>query len=204
MTRSYGGPGSQPEGSARDSDQQQQPSDPDQPAVQPARIELGKRMVAIVIDIFVCYMVAAAVSLIPFIRDFLQLQAVMIITFVCRDYLFEGRGIGKNLMGFQVVDLNTGQPCSLLQSVERNIVIVAPYVVLTVFDSAEHLVPIPWINESVRNLIQFVGMIYCAVVIPLEGFRVYSREDGLRIGDDIASTGFVESHMDFSKIVPRQ
>jgi len=128
----------------------------------------------------------------------------LILAFLGRDFLFEGRGVGKNLMGLQVVDLGNGQPCNLLQSVERNIVLVAPYVVLTLFDSVLRFVPIPWVTEGVKGIINVVGMIYCAVVIPIEAYRVYNREDGLRIGDDIAGTGLVEAPMDFSRILPRQ
>ena len=206
MSRSFGGPG-------RSGDRQSGPPGripgqrsqvQKQQAVQPVRIELGKRLVALIIDFFACYLVGAAVSLIPFVNTFLPLPAVFMITFLCRDFLFEGHGVGKNLMGLRVVDVGSGQPCSLLQSVERNIVLVAPYVVMTVFQQVLRFVPLPWVNETVLNIINLVGMIYCAFVIPVEGYRAYNREDGLRIGDDIAGTALIEAPMDFSKFLPRQ
>jgi uncharacterized RDD family membrane protein YckC len=212
MTRSFGGPGGRSDdrsgsrsgrGTPREPQpQQQQPSR--QPGVEPDRIDIGKRLVALIIDFFACYLVGAAVALVPIVNTFLPLPTVMILVFLCRDFLFEGRGVGKNLMGIQVVDIGSGQPCGLLQSVQRNIVLVAPYVVLTLFDSVLRFVPIPWINETVRNIINLVGMVYCAVVIPIEGYRVYNRQDGLRIGDDIAGTALVEAPMDFSTLLPRQ
>lgn len=210
MTRSFGGPGGRPSddrsggrtGRGAPREPQQQP--PRQAGIEPDRIEIGKRLVALIIDFFACYLVGAAVALVPFLNTFLPLPTVMILVFLCRDFLFEGRGVGKNLMGIQVVDISSGQPCSLLQSVQRNIVLVAPYVVLTLFDSVLRFVPIPWINETVRNIINLVGMVYCAVVIPIEGYRVYNRQDGLRIGDDIAGTALVEAPMDFSTLLPRQ
>lgn len=210
MTRSFGGPGGRPSDdrsggrSGRGAPREPQQRPPSQPGVEPDRIEIGKRLVALIIDFFACYLVGAAVALVPFLNTFLPLQTVMILVFLCRDFLFEGRGVGKNLMGIQVIDISSGQPCSLLQSVQRNIVLVAPYVVLTLFDSVLRFVPIPWINETVRNIINLVGMVYCAVVIPIEGYRVYNRQDGLRIGDDIAGTALVEAPMDFSTLLPRQ
>lgn len=207
MSRSFGGPGRQgdrPANSPGRSSGPPQRSAQKQYAVQPVRIDLGKRLVALIIDFFCCYLAGAAVALIPFVNSFLPLPAVMILVFLCRDFFYDGRGVGKNLMGLQVVDLSSGQSCSLLQSVERNIVLVAPYVVLTVFQSVLKFVPIPWINETVLNIINLVGMVYCAVVIPIEGYRAYNREDGMRIGDDIAGTGLIEAPMDFSKFLPRQ
>lgn len=211
MTRSFGSPGGRPDNSGgspgrgpgkmpgRSSQALQS-----QNTVQPVRIELGKRLVALIIDFFACYLFGAAVAFIPFVNTFLPLQAVMVLVFLCRDFLFEGRGIGKNLMGLQVVDLRTGAPCSLIQSVKRNIVLFAPYVVWTLVSSVLRVVPVPWLSETVGNVINLAGMVYCALVIPVEGYRVYNREDGLRIGDDIAGTGLIEAPMDFSRPLPRQ
>jgi uncharacterized RDD family membrane protein YckC len=212
MTRSFGGPGGRPEdrrplgrgtgrgpspGSGRDrqADQEQ--------AQEPAKIEIGKRLVALIIDFFCCYLVGAVVAMIPFINTFLPLPSVMIIVFLCRDAFFDGHGIGKNLMGLQVIDIRSGQPCNLLQSVQRNVVLVAPYVVLTLVDLVLRFVPLPWVNEYIRGAINALGMVYCLVVMPIEAHRAYTREDGLRIGDDIAGTAIIESPMDFSQPMPR-
>src|SRR5579884_3882984 len=209
MTRSFGGPGKRPDesqGSAPGPFAGRAPKRTvgARPAVEPVRVDLGKRLVALIIDFFACYLVGVVVSLVPFINAFLPRPAFMIIAFLCRDFLFDGRGVGKNLMGFQVVDVQTGRPCDLLQSVQRNIVLVAPYVVLTIVDSVLRIVTIPFINEAVLSIINLIGMVYCAVVIPMEGYRAYSRADGLRIGDDVAGTAIIEAPMDFSRILPRQ
>lgn len=197
MTRSFGGPGGSP-------GREPQKYGGREPVIQPVRVDLGKRVVALIIDFFACYLVGAAVTLIPFVNTFLQLTATMTIVFLSRDFFFEGRGLGKNLMGLQVVDVTSGRPCNLLQSVQRNIIILAPAVVVMVVDSVLRFVPVPFINDTVKQVITLIGTVYVAVVIPMEAYRVYSRADGVRFGDDIAGTALVESPMDFSKFLPRQ
>lgn len=205
MTRSFGSPGGKPQdrgggrlgwGQATSGDREAQ--------VKPVRIELGKRAVALIIDFAAVYIIGAFVALVPFLSWFLPLQLTMALLWLSRDYFFEGRGLGKNLMGLQVVDVVSGLPCSLAQSFQRNIVLLAPLVVVQVIDLLLRFVPIPWLNQAVVNLVTVVGMIYCAVVIPLEAYRAYSRADGLRIGDEIAGTALIEAAMDFSKPLPRQ
>lgn len=203
MTRSFGGPGGRP-GDRGGEGSGYRASSPEAGRIQSVRPDFGKRGVALVIDFAAIYLIGAVVALIPLINMFLPLQLTMVLLLLTRDFFFDGRGIGKNLMGLQVVDASTGEPCSLMQSFQRNIIIVAPFVVGQVFDLVLRFVPIPWVNQAVVNLIQIVGMIYCVVVIPLEAYRAYSRQDGLRIGDEIAGTAIVESAMDFSNPVRRQ
>lgn len=202
MTRSAGGPGNRP-GDRSGGSQWRPSAQQEESAVQPVRIDISKRAVALVIDFAVSYFVGMIVALIPFVGTFIPMQFAMVIFLLCRDFLFEGRGIGKNLMGIQVIDQATGQPPMLLQSIQRNIVILAPFVVLQVINLVLSFVPIPWLNQAVVNLVNIVGMLYCVVVIPVEAYRVYSRADGIRIGDEIAGTALVESQMDFSHFLPR-
>ena len=196
MTRSVGAPGGGSQG-------QNQSVQKGEPAVQPVRMDLSKRGVALVIDFAASYLVGVIVALIPFVGTFVPTQFAMVIFLLCRDFFFEGRGIGKNLMGLQIVDQATGQPPDLLQSVQRNIVILAPFVVLQVINLVLSFIPIPWLNQAVVNLVNIVGMLYCVIVIPIEAYRVYSRPDGKRIGDEIAGTALVEARMDFSRFLPR-
>jgi uncharacterized RDD family membrane protein YckC len=75
---------------------------------------------------------------------------------------------------------------------------MAPFVVLQTVPLLLKFSPFTWFNEAVMSLINIVGMIYVAIVLPLESYRAYSREDGLRIGDELAGTTIVDSTMDFS------
>ncbi len=174
------------------------------PAVEPRRIDLGKRGVALVLDVATAYFVSVIISMIPFINGFLPVYATMVAFLVVRDFLFEGRGIGKNLMGLQVVDMATGRPPDLLQSIQRNIILVAPFVAMGVITVSARFIPIGWLGQAATNLVNLIGMIYCGFVIPLEAYRAYSRADGMRIGDEIAGTTIIESNMDFSNILPRE
>lgn len=217
MTGSFGGssdnppPGNQPNfGQNWGGMPQWQPPDrspdkaPNEPAITPKRIDIQKRFVALIIDVVVSYFAGIIVSFIPVVNSFLPVYATMILYLLCRDFLFEGRGVGKNLMGIQVVDIATGTPCSLVQSVQRNVILLAPYIVLQAVSIVLRFIPISWLNQAVMNLINVVGMFYVGIVIPLEGYRAYSRIDGQRIGDEIAGTTLVEAPMSFAHVLPRQ
>ncbi len=167
------------------------------------QIDSGRRVVALVIDVAASYLLGIVLSLVPFISQFLPSQAVMITFLLVRDALFEGRGIGKNLMGLRVVDAATGRSPTILQSVQRNLIFFAPYVVLYMMGIVLRFVPIPWLNQGILDIVNLVGMVYVAIVIPIEGWRVWHSEDGQRIGDEIAGTKLVESNMDFSNAIPR-
>ena len=223
MTRSFGGPGGrqggrgggppgrpggrgaggQP-GSQSGGQQYNDPAAPEREDAGPAvRPEFGKRTVALVIDFAACYFLSAAISMVPFISAFLPLQFTMVMLLLSRDFFFDGRGIGKNLMGLQVIDAASGQPASLVQSIVRNSVLLAPFLVLQVLQLVLKFVPVPMLTEAIVNLVTLVGMVYSAVVIPLEAYRVYSNPSGSRFGDDFAGTGIVEAPMDFSRPLPR-
>lgn len=176
----------------------QQQADEDVEFVEGKKPDPNKRIVALLFDFAAAYMVGVIVAMIPFVNRVIPLQIVMVAVLLGRDFLFGGRGIGKNLMGLRVVDARTGESPTVLQSVLRNIILMAPFVVLQTVPLLLKFSPFTWINEAVMSLINIVGMIYVAIVLPLESYRAYSREDGLRIGDELAGTTIVDSTMDFS------
>lgn len=174
-----------------------------EPAVTPIRIDSGKRLVALVFDVLGCYVVAAVIGSLPFIKQFVDVQITWVLLLLGRDVFFSGRGIGKNLMGLQVVDVTTGKPCNLFQSVLRNIIILLPAVVVLLLNVILRLISVSWLNEGIRQLVNIGGMIYTAVVLPLEAHRAYSRDDSRRIGDELAGTAIVEAPMDFTTVLPK-
>jgi hypothetical protein len=105
------------------------------------------------------------IMLIPFIGGFVNITLVLTLIFLVRDFFFEGRGIGKNFMGLQVVDRASGLPPTLLQSVQRNIVLIAPCLVSQVIALALRLVPIPFVDHFVKEIVNIVGMIYVVIVL---------------------------------------
>lgn len=177
--------------------------------VQSVRVDFGKRLVAMIIDVFAAYLVSSLVSLIPFAGIFVTANLIMVLALVFRDFFFEGRGVGKNLMGLQVVDVKTGMPCTFMQAGKRNIVIFGPllvfFLVAVVTQLGSSLLHLPSsVVDIVFQIINTAGMLYIVVAIPYEAYRVYSRADGRRFGDQFAGTAVVEAPMDFSKPMPRQ
>ncbi|MDR3614233.1 MAG: RDD family protein [Candidatus Obscuribacterales bacterium] len=167
------------------------------------RIEIGRRAVAFIIDFLACYFAAVTIMVIPFVSRFLNVELVLMVLFLMRDFPFEGRGIGKNVMGLRIIDRATGRGPSLLQSAKRNVILIAPTLAFQIITLIMHIVPIGFLNHFVDQIVSIVGAIYYIIVLPLEGYRAYSRADGQRMGDDLAGTELTESAMDFSKPLPR-
>lgn len=213
------GQGQQWQGQNQDQWQDHYQDQGDQESSAAVRVEPGKRAGALLID-FVCayfigVLLAVPMTFIPFLGQFFNTSFVMPLVLLFRDCFFRGRGFGKNLMGLQVVDARTGQPCTLVQSFKRNIILCAPYIVLLLANVISNILqlanlPFPWwqtahkmVHDSLIGLIQIVGMIYIAVVLPMECYRAWKRPDSLRKGDEFAGTMVVEAGMDFSNPLPR-
>ena len=115
-----------------------------------------------------------------------------------------------------MVDLKAGRGIDLRTSLKRNIVIFGPTLLVTLVSSILRLLPSAFIeqyipgatsvlNQSVLGIITMAGSAYTLVVIPYEVYRAFSREDGMRWGDQFAGTTITEAPMDFSlkHLVPR-
>lgn len=221
MTRSFGGGPDRPRQDKKPEPRDDQPGfesrldsfakygADEETTVQPVRVDFSKRLVAGMIDMAAAYVISMAINLVPFANVFVTSNLVMVLVLLVRDYFFEGRGVGKNCMGLQVVDIKTGLQCSLLQAVKRNIVLFGPLIILFVMALIMHimtsLLHLPEaVDAAVFEVINTIGMIYTIIVIPYEAYRVYSRADGRRFGDQFAGTAVIEAHTDFSKPVARQ
>lgn len=220
MTRSYGGGGGpdkqkkkQPDLKADDGQStfsQRKLDSPsvvpheDETATQQPSVEFGKRLVAGGIDLLAGYLVGMVVMLIPFVNAVLCVQLVMVALMIVRDRFYAGRGIGKNLMGLQVIDIRSGQPCSLVQSIKRNIIMFGPplvlYIVIMVLQIMR-MFKVPGVSTVADiglSVMNTLGFVYVVIVIPYEAYRAYSRSDGRRFGDQFAGTVIAEAPMDFS------
>jgi uncharacterized RDD family membrane protein YckC len=174
------------------------------------KIEPSRRLIALLIDLIACFLAAVilstAISLIPFVNSFFFLnrlfsqQLCLVFLFMCRDYFFSGRGIGKNLMGLRVVSDIGELPISLKQSLLRNLTLTLPMLFLELTS----LLPIAWLPSLVRDIFNVLEACYAIVVFPLESYRAYSHEDSLRLGDILAQTHIVESQTDFDNFLSRQ
>ena len=92
------------------------------------------------------------------------------------DGFFDGRSLGKKMIGLRVVNLRTGMPCNFKDSILRNIPIAA----VVMFA----LIPIlGWILLFTAGL----------VIMLFESYLIYSDEGGIRIGDIFADTQVIDT-----------
>lgn len=171
-------------------------------------IEPVKRGVAFMIDIIVAFIssmiIAAIVSLlaklIPPLGMVVTQQGLVIAFLLIKDYLYQGRGIGKNLMGLQVVDVYTGLPPSILQSAKRNVLFYVPLILTSILQLVLRFLPLGnQLNIFFQEASNLVCVIYVLAVVPAECWLAYNREDSRRLGDRFAGTGVVESEMNFTR-----
>ena len=87
------------------------------------------------------------------------------------DSLYGGQSVGKRIIGFSVISLEDGKPCTVKQSFVRNLPLVIPITFA--------IIP-PW------------GFIFCFVLlIPLVALEIYllfKLDSGHRLGDVMADT----------------
>ena len=92
-----------------------------------------------------------------------------------RDALFHGKSIGKCIVGLRVVDIE-GQPCNLWRSGLRNLILIAPIVIL---------------GQFVENVPPNIGPVFvaaCLLVYFYEYLLVWLSKDQRRLGDRMAGT----------------
>jgi uncharacterized RDD family membrane protein YckC len=109
--------------------------------------------------------IAAAAEVIPKAGFFAGLAYLLI-----GDGLFDGRSVGKKIIGLRVVSEDTGKPCSFRDSILRN----------SIFGIGYLLYKIPWF-----------GWIFIVIVTVFEFVILLGSKDGSRIGDEIAKTKVV-------------
>lgn len=177
---------------------------------EPDHIEPGRRIIALGIDFGIGFLLALVIMLIPFVNRYLDIKMVIILFLLFRDYFYEGRGFGKNLMGFGVFDIFTGQAPSLKQVFQRNVIYLGPILVSQIFALllmvAGGVIPIAIVITILTTISQIVGLLatlYVLVILPLESYRSYEREDSMRLGDEIAGTCLGNTEMNFSNFLSK-
>lgn len=91
------------------------------------------------------------------------------------DGLFNGRSLGKHLMGIRTVSLKDGQPCSIRDSVIRN----SPFGV-----------------GLILYKIPLIGWIFLVIIVAFEFIVLLGSKDGMRLGDEFANTMVTELGID--------
>jgi len=112
-------------------------------------------------------LIAAMAEMVPRAGFYAGLSYLLI-----SDGLFDGRSIGKKLMGLKVVSITANEPCSMKESIMRNAPLGAGLL----------LYKLPWI-----------GWVFIVLVSALEFLILLGSKDGMRLGDEIAKTIVIEA-----------
>jgi uncharacterized RDD family membrane protein YckC len=126
------------------------------------------RVIAKSIDFII---IAALLEAIPKIGYFAGLAYLLI-----GDGLFEGKSIGKRLLGLKVVLYETGEACTFKASIIRNFIFAIGYFLM---------------------VIPLIGFIFPVIVLFLEGMLIIGSDRGLRFGDELVKTQVVEETRQF-------
>jgi len=121
------------------------------------------RIIAKTLDLII---IAAAVEVVPKAGFFAGLAYLLI-----GDGLFDGKSLGKKLIGLRVVSVDTNTPCTYRDSILRNSTLGIGFL----------FYKIPWF-----------GWILAAIISALELIILLGSRDGMRIGDEIAKTVVIE------------
>ena len=124
------------------------------------------RVIAKAIDFLI---VGALLEILPKVGYF----AGIVYLLIC-DGLFEGRSIGKRLIGLEVVVRDTRQACSFRESILRNFH----------FGIGLMLMKIP-----------LIGILIALIILGFEGLLMIGDHKGIRLGDEIAKTQVVEERL---------
>lgn len=95
------------------------------------------------------------------------------------DSLQNGQSVGKKLMGFAVISLEDGKPCTVRQSFIRNLPLLVPIVLA--------IIPIwGWL----------IGFILGLPLIVIELYFLFKLDSGKRLGDVMADTSVMANDAD--------
>lgn len=128
------------------------------------RAGLLLRTVAKILDFII---IAAAVEVIPKAGFFAGIAYLLI-----GDGLFDGRSLGKKLIGLRVVSADTNTPCTFRDSILRN----------STFGIGFLFYKMIWL-----------GWIFIVLLSIFEFIMLLGSRDGMRFGDEIAKTIVIES-----------
>jgi len=127
------------------------------------RAGLLLRTVAKLLDLII---IAAAVEILPKAGFFAGLAYILI-----GDGLFDGRSLGKRVIGLKVVSTESYEPCTFRDSILRN----------STFGIGFLFYKMLWF-----------GWIFFIIIAVFEYLILLGSKDGMRLGDEIAKTVVVD------------
>ncbi len=129
------------------------------------------RLIAKAVDLFIVLILAM------FFYPFGLLLSLFYIAI--SDSMYGGQSVGKKIMGFSVISLEDGKPCTPKQSLIRNLPILIPL--------GFAIIP-PW------------GIIVCTILffplVLLETYLLFRLDSGHRLGDVMADTTVIGNDPD--------
>jgi uncharacterized RDD family membrane protein YckC len=111
------------------------------------------------------------------------IQTLTLIVFLFRDSFFNGRGLGKSLLGLALVDQQTRRPATVVQVLLRNLVFFAPYF-------AYQLAALLGRRDMLTSLNIF-AVAYTFLILLVETVLML-RGSGLRLADKLSGTMVVQ------------
>jgi len=130
------------------------------------KADLLLRTVAKILDFII---ICAALEIVPRAGFFAGLAYLLL-----GDGFFEGRSLGKKLVGLRVVSADTHAPCTFRNSILRNSTLGIGFL----------FIKISW-----------VGWIALTIISIFEFILLLGSSNGMRIGDELAKTIVVESSL---------
>ena len=129
----------------------------------PIEVALISRLIAKAIDLFIVLLLSIFFYPLGIILSLIYISVA--------DSLQNGQSVGKKFIGFAVISLEDGKPCSLRQSFIRNLPIFVPLAIA--------VVPfIGWLISAILGVI----------LLGLEVYLLYKLDSGHRLGDVMADT----------------
>jgi uncharacterized RDD family membrane protein YckC len=129
----------------------------------PINVALMSRLIAKAIDLFIVLILSIFFYPVGLILSIIYLSIA--------DSLQDGQSVGKKFMGFAVVSLEDGTPCSVKQSFIRNLPLLIPLFIA---------------------IFPIIGWLVAAVVgfplVSLELYLLFTIDSGHRLGDVMADT----------------
>lgn len=111
------------------------------------------------------------------------IQTLTLIVFLFRDSFFNGRGLGKGLLGLALVDQQTRGPATITQVLLRNLVFFAPYFV--------YQLAAPVCGQNLLNSLQIFAVAYTFLVLLVETILMLTGS-GMRLADKVSGTIVVQ------------
>lgn len=160
-----------------------------------------KRLVAAAIDAGIAMGLVVAVSVVSglaaFVAEWLSgllyvLGYMVVLGYVLlRDTLAGGRSIGKKIQEIRVVN-TYGAPIALIDSVKRNAIFGAGFLVLIVWSFFQMLPVIGCIAGCVGWPLVMLASLATLGAVVVEMLKILQDPQGVRVGDQLANTRVVE------------